>query len=793
MNTMKMCSGCQKALPEGAPDGLCPECLLKAGLGTGVDLGPDTQAESGQPSFVAPSLDEVARMFPQLEMLGFIGQGGMGAVYKARQKALERVVALKILPPGIGKDPAFAERFAREAKALARLNHPGVVAIYEFGQADGLFFFLMEFVDGMTLRRLLEVERISPREALAIVPQICDALQYAHDQGIVHRDIKPENILLDRQGRVKVADFGLAKLVGTGAGGSPLTPALSPRGGEGGPNLTDAGKVMGTPQYMAPEQRDHPTEVDHRADIYSLGVVLYQMLTGELPGKPIEAPSRKVRIDVRLDEVVLRALEKEPQRRYQQASQVRAAVETISMGIEKSEVRNERSATAAACSDALARELRARDCVLDIGSCLHRGWNLVQSDFWPITGVTTLILVLLHPGGFLVAGPLLGWLCLFFLKKIRGEPASLEAVFSAFRIAFIMPLFLAGLAGAAAALILILSLVIPLRLFDGAILGPVASSVMLACLIVPGVVLAGVAILTLVLIVDKQIGFWPAFKLGGAAISRRWGRFFGFMLVLALINAAGMMAVFIGFLVTAPITLAAFIFAYEDLFSAASRPGPLAAECGTPIDTAVKDAAPPSPANRTEDSARRLLRSSASFVTSPEQLGTFAGQFFLWRRKSQMVLEDRQLAFGRAGTTTVIPLHAIRDLSIGHYPRVMNPAGLDFISVTYDAGGQTRRIFFSPCESIFGLPSQFNQFVAEWFNAIRAAVVAATGCEPGNTPAGQLGVPPGSKALCALLLIPLLLGGISVIALARQSTGGDATRSFLGGLASSIITITENG
>src|SRR5512136_2029708 len=329
MDTMKICSGCQKPLVANAPDGLCPECLLKAGLGTGVDIGPDSQAESARTSFVAPSLEEVARLFPQLEVQAFVGQGGMGAVYKARQRELDRVVALKILPPGIGKDAGFAERFTREAKALAKLNHTGIVTLYEFGQADGLFFFLMEFVDGMNLRHLMEVERISAREALAIVPQICDALQYAHDQGIDHRDIKPENILLDRQGRVKVADFGLAKLVGTDAGGSPLTPVLSPGGGEGGPNLTDAGKVMGTPQYMAPEQREHPTEVDHRADIYSLGVVFYQMLTGELPGKPIEVPSRKVQVDVRLDEVVLHALEKEPERRYQQASQVKTAVETI--------------------------------------------------------------------------------------------------------------------------------------------------------------------------------------------------------------------------------------------------------------------------------------------------------------------------------------------------------------------------------------------------------------------------------------------------------------------------------
>ncbi|HEX5218667.1 MAG TPA: protein kinase, partial [Verrucomicrobiae bacterium] len=196
--------------------------------------------------------------------------------------------------------------------------------------ATRLYFFLMEFVDGVNLRQLLHAGRVSAREALAIVPQICDALQFAHDQGIVHRDIKPENILLDRRGRVKVADFGLAKIVG-----DPLTrpsDSLSPIGGAGrgeGAALTDAGKVMGTPQYMSPEQIQAPGEVDHRADIYALGVVFYQMLTGELPGKRLEPPSNKVSIDVRLDEVVLRALEKRPELRYQQASDFKTQVETI--------------------------------------------------------------------------------------------------------------------------------------------------------------------------------------------------------------------------------------------------------------------------------------------------------------------------------------------------------------------------------------------------------------------------------------------------------------------------------
>ncbi len=347
------CPQCGAPLPANAPAGLCPACLLKQGAAA------DTVTDAKQPSFQPPSVTELAAKFPQLEILELIGKGGMGAVYRARQKELDRIVALKILPPGIGDDPAFAGRFAREAKALAKLNHPGIVTLYEFGNVSGtgvspvsvgetasqkhkgetpvpLFYFLMEFVDGVNLRQLLHAGRIAPREALAIVPQICDALQFAHDQGIVHRDIKPENILLDRRGRVKVADFGLAKLVGeSGRAVSPLpADASQTEGGARGVTrptdaLTESGKVMGTPNYMAPEQKEHPDEVDNRADIYALGVVFYQMLTGELPGKKIEPPSSKVQIDVRLDEVVLRALERKPELRYQQASVLKTQVETI--------------------------------------------------------------------------------------------------------------------------------------------------------------------------------------------------------------------------------------------------------------------------------------------------------------------------------------------------------------------------------------------------------------------------------------------------------------------------------
>ena len=326
MDTIRPCPSCGKPLALSSPMGLCPACLMKVGFPTGIESETGNAAQPKPSSFTPPQPGELARHFPQLEILELIGQGGMGAVYKARQKELDRIVALKILPPGIG-DAAFAERFAREAKALAKLNHPGIVTIYEFGRSDGLYFFLMEYVDGATLRQVLQGGRISPREALAIVPAICDALQYAHDQGIVHRDIKPENILLDRRGRTKVADFGLAKLMensGEDSDNKAAGPGITS-------SVTSAGKVLGTPHYMAPEQIEHPAAVDHRADIYALGVVFYQMLTGELPAQRIEPPSQKVQVDVRLDEVVLRALERNPDLRYAQAGALKSDVETIAM------------------------------------------------------------------------------------------------------------------------------------------------------------------------------------------------------------------------------------------------------------------------------------------------------------------------------------------------------------------------------------------------------------------------------------------------------------------------------
>ena len=309
MDTSRACPNCHKPLPAGAAQGLCPECLIKAGFETGPD---PYSAQAGQ-RFVAPTVEEIRPLFPQLDVLELIGRGGMGAVYKARQSTLDRYVALKVLAPG-RDTPGFEDRFIREARALARLSHPRIVAVHDFGVAGPLHFLIMEFVDGPNLREMQRQGRLTADLALRVVPEICEALQFAHNQGVVHRDIKPENLLLDRDGHVKITDFGIAKMLGDGGETVALTGAM---------------EVVGTPHYMAPEQIERPMSVDHRADIYSLGVVFYEMLTGELPLGKFAAPSSRVQVDVRLDEVVLRTLEKEPGRRYQQADHVRTRVEAI--------------------------------------------------------------------------------------------------------------------------------------------------------------------------------------------------------------------------------------------------------------------------------------------------------------------------------------------------------------------------------------------------------------------------------------------------------------------------------
>jgi serine/threonine protein kinase len=320
MNVETRCPECGSRYRGESANAPCPACLMKIGMMSWQGRLAETIAPSYATPGTTPATDGLAEMvrlaelFPQYEFIEPIGRGGMGAVYRARQISLNRPVAIKIIRPDASEREGFSDRFVREARAMAQMNHPNIVTVHDFGQAGGYYYLVMELVDGVNLREVLRTRKMNPKQALEVVPSICDALQYAHDLGIVHRDIKPENILVDRNSRVKIADFGLAKL---------LNEDASARG------LTRDNHVMGTVNYMSPEQVEKPLSVDHRADIYSLGVVIYEMLTGELPIGRFAPPSRKVQIDIRLDEIVLHSLEKDPSMRYQKVSELKTDVMSV--------------------------------------------------------------------------------------------------------------------------------------------------------------------------------------------------------------------------------------------------------------------------------------------------------------------------------------------------------------------------------------------------------------------------------------------------------------------------------
>ena len=245
-----------------------------------------------------------------------LGRGGMGAVYRGVQMNLDRPVAIKILPPGVEtEDPSFAERFKSEARLMARLNHPAVVSVYDFGTTlGGQLYFAMEYVDGSDVSQMLSAQgRLPPEHALAITAHVCDALSAAHEIGIVHRDIKPANVLINQKGQVKVADFGLAKVDDPGQHG-----------------LTKTGFAMGTPDFVAPEALTLGASVDSRADLYAVGVMLYQMLTGNIPRgafKPVSViiPS----VDPRYDQIILKAMQNDREERQQTAAEIRSELDVI--------------------------------------------------------------------------------------------------------------------------------------------------------------------------------------------------------------------------------------------------------------------------------------------------------------------------------------------------------------------------------------------------------------------------------------------------------------------------------
>src|SRR6059058_1866833 len=318
---IRVCRKCGAKIFSDAPKGLCTACALETALGipesvAGIEdpVGPDTfPRDETATARIAKVLGELG----EYELVEEIGRGGQGVVFRARQKNLNRTVALKIIGLGQWASKAHVKRFRLEAEAAARLDHPCIVPIYEVGERDGCCYFSMKFVEGGQLDEVVRRTPMSIRQAAELIAKVARTVHYAHEHGILHRDIKPGNILLDQKGEPHLTDFGLARLVETE---STMTRTLD---------------VLGTPSYMAPEQAvGNNAAVSSVTDIYGLGAVLYQLLTGQPPfaggatyetikllldTEPKQPRLLNPKIDRDLSTICLKCLEKDPKRRYSSA------------------------------------------------------------------------------------------------------------------------------------------------------------------------------------------------------------------------------------------------------------------------------------------------------------------------------------------------------------------------------------------------------------------------------------------------------------------------------------------
>lgn len=269
-------------------------------------------------SFEAPAIEFLQERLPQYSFEGFIAQGGMGAVYKARQISLDRDVAVKVLPLALSTNADFRESFSKEAKAMARLNHPNLIGVFDSGDIDGMLYIVMEFIEGCSLHESAYGQVVDPAQAAAIVKGICDGLAHAHEHGIIHRDIKPANILLNTKAEPKIGDFGLAHTLGA----------------------DQTGVIMGTPGYTAPEIFEDPDQAGPLADIYSVGVILQQLLTGVDPagneGAPTQASGNLI-----LDGIWRKATRPNPTMRYQSVVELGA---DLQKWLDQKKSRNRRGA-----------------------------------------------------------------------------------------------------------------------------------------------------------------------------------------------------------------------------------------------------------------------------------------------------------------------------------------------------------------------------------------------------------------------------------------------------------------
>jgi serine/threonine protein kinase/regulator of sirC expression with transglutaminase-like and TPR domain len=323
IGALKLCPKCGCEIPADAPDGGCPGCLLESGLRLLDEEAVAGIADPGhadKPAAAATRTERLAELLGELgdyELLEEVGRGGQGVVFRARQKSLNRTVALKVISLGQWASKEHLKRFRREAEAAASLDNPSIVPIYEVGERDGSCYFSMKFVEGGQLDAVVRRTPMSIRRAAEFIAKVARTVHYAHEHGILHRDIKPGNILLDKNGEPHLTDFGLARLVETE---STVTATLD---------------VLGTPSYMAPEQAagEH-TKVSKATDVYGLGAVLYQLLTGQPPfaggtsyetirllrdTEPRQPRLLNPKIDRDLSTICLKCLEKDPNRRYSSA------------------------------------------------------------------------------------------------------------------------------------------------------------------------------------------------------------------------------------------------------------------------------------------------------------------------------------------------------------------------------------------------------------------------------------------------------------------------------------------
>ncbi len=399
--TTAICPKCRAPILAGAPHGLCPKCVF---------IGVATTTERVlPPSGAAPAVEEIAAHFPELEVMELIGAGGMGAVYKARQPKLDRFVALKVLRRDLADHAGFLERFNLEARLLARLHHANIVTIFDTGSAGPFVYLLMEFVDGVNLHQAMQAGRFTPLESLRLVQDICSGLQFAHQQGVLHRDIKPANILIDSRGQVKIADFGIAKLFGERERGHAT--------------ITEAGMTIGTPHYMAPEQFDPAEKIDQRADLYSLGVVLYELLTGDLPRGKFPPPSARVEMDLRIDEVVMRSLARDRESRFQSMGELKTQLEDIlhrKAPVEKAPGIPLSTYAAVCTGTSLALGVLGAAFFMMMLERVRN--NEVRGD----TIYMVLAIELVVVGLPAVLGVLFGWRVLGELRKSRGEMPGLD-------------------------------------------------------------------------------------------------------------------------------------------------------------------------------------------------------------------------------------------------------------------------------------------------------------------------------------------------------------------------------